>query len=241
MGWGEVAPVIAAMFLAGVVQSVSGFGFSLLAVPLMSLAIDVRLAVVVATLVAGGTSVMHAWRERADARRDLATRLIMASFVGMPAGMLAFLTVPQRGLKIALGITVLSMTAVLLRGRSLPVQGRSGEWLLGGVSGALATSLSTNGPPLVFLLQARGHSPEEFRGTINRVFAVVNVVTIAMFLAAGRIGGESLLLTALVSPFVVAATFIGYRIRPRISADAFRGLALVLLALSGVSALITAL
>ena len=47
---------------------------------------------------------------------------------------------------------------------------------VGFVSGVLNTSLSTNGPPLVFGLQARHLGAAPFRATISTVFAFSNIV-----------------------------------------------------------------
>lgn len=232
--------VAVAMGVAALVQSLSGFGFSLLAVPLMSLAVDVRLAVVVSTLVAMGTTATHAWKERSRAHAALARRLIAASFVGMPLGLLAFVRLSERHLKVGLGVTILVLTLMLVRGVVIDDSARAREWMLGLLSGALATSLSTNGPPLVFVLHARGLKPEEFRGTINRVFFVVNFVTLGLFLLAGRVTRDSLLLGGLVIPVVVVSTLVGYGLRRHVDERRFRGLVLFLLALSGASAIVTA-
>lgn len=232
--------MVSAMGIAALVQSISGFGFALLAVPLMSLAIDVRLAVVVSTLVAMGTTAVHAWRERENAHRPTVRRLILASFIGMPLGLVAFVTLPERSLKLCLGMVIVVMTVMLVRGVSIAEESRSGEWVLGITSGALATSLSTNGPPLVFLLQARRHSPDEFRGTISMVFAAVNVVTFGMFVGAGRVTGNAFVLAAVVVPVVAVATIGGYRLRRHVNGDRFRVFVLCLLALSGVSTIVTA-
>lgn len=237
----QILGVVCAMGVAALVQSISGFGFSLLAVPLMSLAIDVHLAVVVSTIVALGTTFVHAWQERHEANLPTVRRLILASFVGMPFGFVAFLTFSQRSMKLGLGVVIVVITVMLVRGIAVPPESRRHEWALGMVSGALATSLSTNGPPLVFLLQARRLSPEAFRGTISSVFAVVNVATFIVFVSAGRVTVDSVVLGAIVVPGVVVATWIGYRIRPHVDAEKFRWMVLGLLAISGVSAVVTAL
>lgn len=241
MTWSQILGVIAAMGVASIVQSLSGFGFALMAVPLMSLSVDVRHAVVVSTIVAMGTTCVHAWKERAHADESVARRLVIASFVGMPIGLVAFVLVPQATMKIVLGVVVVAITVLLHRGVSIPADSRRHEWFLGGASGVLATSLSTNGPPLVFLLQARGMTPEEFRGTISRVFAVVNVVTLVMFLAAGEVHLDTVVLSLWVVPVVVVCTWFGYRLRPALDAARFRAMVLALLLLSGISAIVTAL
>lgn len=236
----ELAAAVLAVGAAAVVQSLSGFGFALMAVPLMSLAVDVRLAVVTGTLVSVATTLFNAVRERHEADRVLARTLIVSSVAGMPFGFAAFVLLGQRELKVMLGVMVLTMTFLLVRGTVLAAGSRRDEWASGWVSGFLAVSLSTNGPPLVFLLQGRNVAPAVFRGTISRVFLVSNLVSVTVFLAAGRIGGDALVVAAASAPVVIAAYAIGLRVRPRLDAERFRRLVLGLLFLSGAAALATA-
>ena len=241
MSGSQLIWVAAAMGIAALVQSLSGFGFALLAVPLMSLAVDVRTGVVVSTLVAMATTAVHAWSERSHCDVRLARSLLVSSFVGMPFGFLIFLFVPLRGLKIGLGAVVIVISLMLVMNVAVPAGSRLAERIAGVTSGMLATSLSTNGPPLVFILQGRSLSPEVFRGTISRVFAVVNVVTIVMFVGAGRVGHDALWGSIAVLPVVALFTRIGYAIRPSMNGARFRVLVIVLLVSSGISAIVTAL
>lgn len=241
MNWAEVAGVAVAIGVASLVQSLSGFGFALLAVPLTSLVVDVRLAVVVSTLVGMATTLVHAWNERSHCDARLARTLIVYSFAGMPFGFAAFLWVPVATMKMVLGVVVIVMSVVLVRGVVVAPDSRTAERVAGLASGVLATSLSTNGPPLVFVLQGRSLSPAQFRGTISRVFSVVNIVTVALFVAAGHVDGASLLIALVAVPVVAISTRIGYLLRPSIDAARFRAMVIVLLVASGISAIVTAL
>jgi uncharacterized membrane protein YfcA len=111
----------------------------------------------------------------------------------------------------------------------------------GFISGVLNTSLSTNGPPLVFALQARGLEPDPFRSTINTVFACCNVVGISLFLAAGRVDGDSVQAALIAMPALFAGQVCGYPLRKYVHGNRFRVLVLVLLVVAGFSAIINAL
>lgn len=236
----DLVAAVLAVGAAALLQSLSGFGFALMAVPLMSLAVDVRLAVVTATLVSVATTLFNAVRERHEADRPLARTLIISSLAGMPFGFAAFVWLGQRELRIMLGSMVLIMTVLLVRGVVLSSESRRHEWASGWLSGFLAVSLSTNGPPLVFLLQGRSVAPAVFRGTISRVFLVSNLTTVTVFLLAGRIGRDALVVAAASAPVVVAAYAVGLSMRPRLDPERFRRLVLGLLFLSGAAAIFTA-
>jgi len=232
--------VACAVLVAALAQAVTGFGFALLAVPTMALFVDTRDAVIISALLGTFTSGVQAWTDRGDVDADAARRLLAASAVGMPLGFFAFVVASETVLRGLLGGFVLAATWILWRGAAVPTGPRM-DWVMGAASGALNTSLSTNGPPLVFLLQARGLPPERFRATLYRVFAVMGAVTIVIFAAAGRIGADALLGSAVALPASVAGLAVGWRIRRRLPAERFRTLVLVLLAVSGASALAAAL
>ena len=143
------------VFVAVFTQIVVGFGFALLAVPLMTLAIEPKIAVVVSALT-GITVTMwqaiHGWK---DADKHLVRRMTAAAYAGMPFGLLVFIAVNDAVLRFLLGMTVLIAVVLLAMRMNLHHVGPRLDYGAGFLSGVLNTSLSTNGPPLVFVLQAR--------------------------------------------------------------------------------------
>lgn len=237
----ELVGIAGAMAIAAFVQSISGFGLALLSVPLMSLFADVRLSVVVVNLIGLVTTSAQAWKEKEHADGPLARRVTVAAIIGMPLGLLAFLLMSETHLKIGLGMVVLFVTFVLMRGFSLRTASRAVDWWLGGASGALSTSVGTNGPPLVFLFQARQMPQEIFRATISRVFILSNVVTITIFALAGKITQDSMIAAVVSLPVLVVAISAGFWARRFVNQQRFRILVLTLLIISGLSTIVSAI
>lgn len=235
---GALAVVAASILAAAVVSTISGFGFALLSVPLMTLAVDTHTAVVVSTLTGVIVTLNQAWRQRAHADAALVKRMTLASYAGMPFGLLIFTAVSGRVLLRILGLAVLVAVVLLLAGLDLSRRGRSVDLVAGFVAGVLGTSISTNGPPLVFALQARRLTADAFRGTILTVFALCNVGAIALFLAAGAVTREGLVASAVSVPALTAGQLIGRPLRPRIQGPRFRALVLVMLTAAGGRALL---
>ncbi len=236
----QILGVIVVVAVAAAVQRVSGFGFGLIVVPVMSLFITPRDAVIIATLLAVGTTSFQAWSERGHADVGVANRLFIGACLGMPFGLAVFVLVSDSVLRATVGVVVILAAFLLGRGLALPHASRRHEFLLGAVSGVLNTSVSTNGPPLVFLLQARGYEPARFRGTISRTFAYSNVVSLALFGASGKVQAGPAVAAAVSVPVVVLAQYAGSRLARHVDADRFRVLVLVLLYLSGVAAILAA-
>jgi uncharacterized protein len=236
----ELAVVVGVVFVAAFIQVVSGFGFGLLAVPLMTLAIATKDAVVISTLTGAGVSTWQAWHGRRFARREVMRRMVLGAYIGMPVGFVVFLNVDDRVLRLILGVAVLT-TVVLLAARvDLRHAGPGLDLGAGVVSGMLNTSLSTNGPPLVFTLQARHLAPDEFRGTISGVFAWSNIAAVTLFVGAGEVTRDGLIAAAISIPAVAIGQFAGFPLRRRVSPERFRWLVLGLLTAGAVAAIVRA-
>lgn len=236
----ELVWVAVSVGLASFAQSISGFGFSLLSVPIMTLVVSPRDAVIISTLLGAVSTTTQAILDRAHRDWALARRLAVSAYVGMPAGLVIFVIVSESMLRLVLGVVVVSATLLLARGFTLHDDTTSMEWAMGFISGALSTSTSTNGPPLVFLMQARGLPPEVFRSTLNTVFALSNIGALALFFAAGKVDSHSLVGVIVALPALAVALSLGYRIRRLIHADKFRRMVLGMLVLSGMSVFIAA-
>ncbi len=240
MSGGELAWIAGCITFASFAQTLSGFGFSLLAVPLMTLVVSPYDAVVVATILASFSTTFQALIDRKHVDQSIARRLILASYAGMPFGLLAFIFVSETGLRLVLGIVVVSAAILLLRGFRLKDESHHFDWLLGIVSGFLSTSTSTNGPPLVFLMQARRLDAATFRATINTVFAIVNVGALALFVSAGKVNENNLSGVAVALPALGIAIAVGYSVRRLITQERFNTLVISLLFLSAISVIVSA-
>lgn len=232
----QIAVVAGVIFFSAMVTAVAGFGFGLMSVPLMSLAIDIHSAVIVSSLVAVGANGVQTYLYRRQRDRRLAIRLTLACFVGLPFGYVAFEVGGDTALRIALGTGVLVAVGLLSRGLDLSHFGPRMDWLLGFVSGVLNTSISTSGPPLVFDLQARKLAPEAFRATINAIFLVSGSVGLLIFWVGGKIHTAELQAGAAAVPALAIGLVAGMPLRKRFPPERFRVLVMVLLVASAVAA-----
>ncbi|WP_420453565.1 sulfite exporter TauE/SafE family protein [Ilumatobacter sp.] len=237
----DIAIVAAAISLASMVFMIAGFGFSLLAMPLLVLVVPVSDALVIMALLGLGSVVWQGIALRADRDRTLVRRLAITTYLGMPVGLVVLNVADDRSLRLAVGVGVCVATVVLASGLSLPTAGPSLDWGLGALSGVLSTSIGVNGPPLILDLQARGLSPERTRATIAAVFALASPVGLALFVADGRVTREGLIASAIALPGWALGSLAGRAIRPHVAPERFRRLVLGLLGLSGSLAIATAI
>ena len=82
--------VLAVVGCAGFVQKISGFGFGLIVVPLLSLFLSPQEGVIISTLLAMYTTAAQAWTEREHCDTAVAHRVFAGACVGMPVGLVLF-------------------------------------------------------------------------------------------------------------------------------------------------------
>jgi len=234
----QIVLILLIVFATSVVQSLVGFGFALLAVPLMIIVIDLQSAVIVSSIVGSLSNLLQCWQLRRDIDRVLAKRFLLATVLGAPIGLVLFIYANQSALKIVLGVSILFGVAVLSRGMELQHVSSWLDWLMGAISGVLLMATSTNGPPLVFVLQARKVAPTTFRATLNLVFLVSGAFGLVMFGFAGEIVVDDVKLTAAAFPAMVIGISIGTVLRKFAPQEIFKKLVLVLLTVGGVSSIV---
>lgn len=129
---------------------------------------------------------------------------------------------------------------MLARGRDLQHAHKALDWTMGWVSGVLLMATSTNGPPIVFTLQARRLLPDVQRATLNLIFSVTGISSVIIFAVTGKIHLDELRVALITTPLMLLGVFIGTRVRLHIDAVRFKRMVLVLLTLGGVSSLVSA-
>jgi uncharacterized membrane protein YfcA len=159
----------------------------------------------------------------------------------MPVGYWIVNVISDQALRIFLGVSTIIATVVLLRRSENHTSHPAVENLFAFASGALNVSIGTNGSPLVFALQGRRLSPNQFRATIAVIFAVSAVATTTIFAIDGRYTSRILLLAVSALPSWLIGTLTGRNVAGEINQQQFRSVVIVLLAITGISTLVFAL
>lgn len=235
MSAADIAWCLLAMGLAAVVQSVSGFGFALMAVPLAAIAINLTTAVIAVSIASVINVAMLVLRNYKDIDRGLAVRFNVPALFGMPFGLVVLATVEQQRLKVALGGLIIVATLALMRGAGGIAARAWIDVVAGAISGVLAASTGTNGPPLVLAAQMRKLSPDVFRATMSFTFVVSGPLSLIFFAFGGYFSWSAVWLAAGSIPLLVIGQMIGLRLRPLINGQQFARFVYWLLLLSGVS------
>lgn len=232
--------VIGVVLVASTAQTVAGFGFALIAVPFLVMALDVRDTIVVATILGISNALLvqrGAWRHTP---RPTVAAMLAGSFAGMPLGLLVLLYAPQDALRLAVGVASIAMAVAIVAGVTVTASGRAPEVAAGMISGALNTSVGMNGPPVVLYLQNQRIAPQAFRAALSAFFLVTNAFTLVLLAATGIVHRDAVALAAAALPMTLAGSVIGHALLPRLSTETFRSMVLALLIVTSLGAVASA-
>ncbi len=232
--WAAVAAIVA---VAGLAQGVSGFGFSLISIPLLALVVPVKAAIVGGAVLGLVQSSLIVARDHHHVDWRSAAVLMTAALAGMPIGLLVITRVREEPLQIVIAVTVLLFTGLLWRRVRLPTDSLLAEAGVGFTSGMLSTSTGMSGPPLVIALQARGVHPSAFRATLATVFISGSAISLLLFWSRGLVTADSVSVAAAGLPGLLIGIVMGELAFRRVDHDRFRAIVLGLLVVSALFAL----
>lgn len=223
------------IFTASFFATVSGFGFALVAMPILSLALPVRTVIIFNIALTVVLRILTMYRVRRDFEKDTVALISVGSFLGAAPGSFLLKAVPVTGLKIFLGAVLL--LAVFLMSNSYTVRignktvGRLGAGFLTGFFG---TSTSISGPPLVLYFLNEHIDKRVMRADMIWIFGLSGFVGLVASYLAGNLESVSEwpLLWAML-PAMALGIFLGERLFFRLSQSLFRRLALLIVCAGG--------
>jgi uncharacterized membrane protein YfcA len=206
-------PLVAAAAVAAgaALQSATGFGFSIVAAPLVFAVVEPEEAVGLLILLSALVNVLTLVSERRRPRpawRECAVVLACA-VPGAVAGVAALRALDPVALQVAVSVGVVAT----LLARKLAQHRTTPAWaapFAGLAAGALTTSTTTAGPPLIVYLLGRRLDPAAVRDTLPVCFLGLGVVgVIALWLTGTSRAVPDAGLVALLVPVVAAGHLAG--------------------------------
>jgi uncharacterized protein len=221
------------------VQTVTGFGGALVLAPVLFGTMQPAQAVLLSALLGIAQSGVLVLRYRRELLRGELASLLAWAIPGLALGVVVLRAAPSSLLRVIVGITVIAATiARLLRAPGRPM-GQAVAAPAGLLAGALTTSATVNGPPLVLYLSGRGATAAELRATLAGIFVVLDTLTVgALALGGALVWPPRAAVLALVVSFplgLLAGLWLGDRMPAHHHA---RAVTVLLLAL-GVSSIVT--
>jgi uncharacterized protein len=232
---------ILVLFTTSIFHGITGFGFSLIATPIVLIFTEKEVAVPAMLIISFGLNAFMIRKIGDPIDRKYISPLFFASLLGLPLGVYLLKNAPIDLLKIVVGILAILFTFLIYFARIKLPKKKIVTSLTGFISGILTTSTSMNGPPIVLLLTGQGVSKNKFRKTAVTFFFLMSIVSILLFVYSGVLTPKGIYYGFASLPFVFVAGAVGNKISPHIPEKYFKFLALGAVVLAGVSGIYSGL
>lgn len=232
-----VAPLV--IIVAYTVFGLSGFGSTVVAVPILAHFLPVSYLVPMMVLLDLASAIFVGTAGREHLAKDELKRLLPWMFVGFVIGVTVLVGVPDQFLRAALGIFALT---VGIHGILNPTLHRtiSKLWSIpaGLVGGSIATIFGAGGPIYATYLSGRLKDKSQIRATISTLISISAFSRAVIYAIGGLLLHLSLLLGAIaLAPFALIGVKLGTRIHVGLSQEQMRRAVGALLVLTGLSLL----
>ncbi len=227
--------------LAGFVQGVTGFGSALMAMPLLSLFIDVKIAVPLCTLNSVVITTFLALRLKKHLDRKKIFPLCLAAIPGMIVGVTLLKKVSSDNLSIALGILLILYSCYFLMFKIRPRKVPSiWAYLAGFSSGAIGAAFSAGGPPAIIYVTMNDWDRDEIKATLSGFFLFNSYMGATAHAVSGLTTGTVLTFFLYSAPFVLVGTMLGSLCYGRIERSFYLKVIFAFLILMGTMMILTA-
>lgn len=240
--------VTAVIFAARLLETIIGFGGTILALPILALLVPtLEIEGFLVPVLALGNIFCCAGIVFAG-RREIIWRefgiIILWMAVGLPIGFLLAGVAAEAWLRLILGCFVLIIAVSMLwqasrMGAQQPgMEGTLTRLYLRAVLvvGGIVHGIFTTGGPLLVIYATRAlKSKGLFRVTLAMVWLTLNLVMAAGWIATDRIAPEAWAVAGITLPFILVSLLAGNYLHHRLPEDTFRKVVYVLLLLAGAS------
>ena len=241
---GIVGVVVAGAVCAGFVQGVSGFAFGMVAMSFWAWVLEPQVAAVLSVCCSLAGQLLAALGVRRGAHWRQLLPFVLGGLVGIPVGLWLLPQMDMLWFKAVLGTLLLVWCPTMLLLRHLPPithGGRVADAVAGWAGGVLGGLGGFTGTVPTLWCSLRGYAKDTQRAVIQNFNLAMLLVVALLYVQRGLVTGPVLHWLAWVLPAMLIPAWLGMRTYKGLSDAAFRQLILVMLTLSGLAMLASAL
>lgn len=220
-------------------QTITGFAYALIAVPLLAMVTGPREAIVLVLFTGMLMKVVMVYKTWNDGDFSRIWLIFAASLAGGLPGAYVLRWIDDGALKIFISIALLLCTAGLCVQCKVKIRR---PWLaksvVGVLSGFLGATTAFNGPPVVLYMMNENEDKVVMRANLVRYFMLGNIATMGMYVFMGSMpmSGDILTYAMISVPAVMIAWWLGNKVFQGMNPFLFRRLAMTII---GCSAIVT--
>ena len=217
---------------ASILQTSTGFGFSIMATPFLLLLFDPREAIQLNLILSLFISSMLIVNIRRDVNWGVFKRFVIGGLFGLPIGITIFLLLDMTLLKLGVSLLIIGLTILLIMNWRTN-QTIQRDFLVGGLSGLLTTSIGMPGPPLLLYFSGTNTKKATLRATTLAFYLFIYLASLMFQVLFAGTSTEIWLSSLKALPIVLIGLMIGQLLYKRISQRMFQILTYILLFISG--------
>ena len=218
------------LFVSTLIHSTLGFGQALIAMPLLTMVVELKTATPLVAFVLMTIAAVILVRNWHVVDLSAAWRLVLSSCFGIPVGLFLLKGVPEGLMKVFLGVLVILFGLYNLANRHLKIVdlyrvngGSTIAYLFGFVAGVLGAAYNTSGVVITIYATLRDWAPDRFRSTLQGYFVFTGLLILASHGLAGLWTLEVLRFYVTSLPLIFLAIFLGGRLNRFIPQGQFDG------------------
>jgi len=217
---------------ASILQTSTGFGFSVMATPFLLLLFSPQEAMQINIILSLVISFSLIWKVRQDIDVALLKKVMIGSVVGAPFGSLLFALVDVTTFKLLIAILLIGLTILLIKNLSIQ-QTRSRDYGVGFISGIFTTSIGMAGPPLLLYFASTHRNKETIRAVSLAYYIFIYLISLLSQVIFEGTSKMVWVYSMYALPIVFLGLIFGQMLFTRLNQKLFRILIYVLLIAAG--------
>jgi uncharacterized membrane protein YfcA len=231
---------ICIILIASILQTSTGFGFSIMATPFLLLLFLPQEAIQINLILSLLISLSLIYKIKKEIDYLLLKRFIIGSIAGVPIGSIVFISVNVDHLKLIVSVIILLLTLFMmvnLKIKTTPFR----DYFVGGLSGVLTTSIGMPGPPLLLYFTGTDTGKEKVRATTLAFYLFIYLISLVSQVVTVGTNMTVWKSSLYAIPLVILGLILGQFLFKLLNQRVFRISTYVLLIFTGVYLLIDSL
>ena len=230
------------ILVASSIKGLTGFGFALTSMPLLTIFLEPKTAVPLVTVCSIFLDGYTLYEARKQVQAKGLIPLVLSGIIGMIIGTYVLVSLDSEAIRLGIGaVTVLFTLASMMGIRKEMPNLKLASIPVGLVSGVLGGSMSISGPPIVLFFNNQNIEKTTFRANLIAYFFSLYLATIPAYLFENLITTDLLGSSAIMVPIMFLGATLGIRLSRKVDELVFKKTALLLVLVTGIMAILSAL
>ena len=227
---------------SAIFRSFTGFGFALAAVPSFSLFLSPIESVVLVSLLTLLVNILFLKNYIHDVPVKPLIPLLLMAFIGTIIGVEIIKVISKEWFQFFVGLSVIfACLSMFIFKPNKHVEKPKLAWPVGFFSGVMNGSLALPGPPVIIYALNTQQTPEKSRSLLAAFFFISAIFALISYYFNGFVSVDSLGFLLVSAPAMIIGDKLGFYLFRRYGGEIYRKIAILFLAIIGISMLTTIL